>query len=99
MRLYLISVYLHPDHVQKELEQILSAWRGIEKKSDRVVIGGDFNHADVKCPETWKKLLTTLCVVDVHPTLATYLHAGGSSALDRYLVSEEWSVLQDGTLK
>ncbi len=62
---YLISVYLHPDHVQKELEQILSVWRGVEKKSGKVVIGGDFNHADVKCPEIWKKLLEvtdhTLC--------------------------------------
>ena len=89
---YLISVYvyLHSDHVQKELEQILSVWRGVDKKSDKVVSGGDFNHADVKCPDIWKKLLTTLCTVDVHPTLATYLHAGGSSALDRYLVPEEW---------
>ena len=86
---YLISVYLHPDHVQRELEQILSAWRGVDK-SDKVVLGGDFNQADVKCPDTWKKFLTTVSAVDVHPTLATYLYAGGSSALDRYLVPEDW---------
>ena len=29
-------------------------------------------------------------VVDVHPTLATYLFSGGTSALDRILVPEEW---------
>ena len=50
---YLISVYLHPEHVQSELEQIVSAWRCVEKKSDQVVLGGDFNQADVKCPDAW----------------------------------------------
>ena len=43
-----------------------------------------------KSGRSYLKLLTTLCVVDVRPTLATYLHARGSSALDRYLVPEEW---------
>ncbi len=87
---YLISVYLHPDHVQKELQQILSAWRCVDKKSDKVVLRGDFNQADVKCPDTWKKFLTLVCAVAVRPTLATCLYAGGSSALDRYLVPEDW---------
>ena len=87
---YLISIYLHPDHVQNELEQIISAWRNVEKNSDKVVLGGDFNQADVKCPETWKKILTLFCAVDVHPMLATYLYTGGSSALDRFLVPEDW---------
>ena len=36
---YLISVYLHPDHVQSELEHIISVWRDTEKKSDKIVIG------------------------------------------------------------
>ena len=48
---YLLSVYLHPDHVQSELEQIISSRRNAEKKSDRFVICGDFNQADIKCPE------------------------------------------------
>ena len=87
---YLISIYLHPDHVQNELEQIISAWRNVEKNSDKVVLGGDFNQADVKCPETWKKFLMLFCAVDVHPMLATYLYTGGSSALDRFLVPEDW---------
>ena len=85
---YLISVYLHPDHVQ--LEHIINAWRNIEKKSDKIVIGGDFNQADVKCPETWKRFLALFTAIDVHPLLATYLFAGGSSALDRFLVPEDW---------
>ena len=37
---YLVSVYLHPDSVHCELEQIINAWRNIEKKSDKIVIGG-----------------------------------------------------------
>lgn len=34
--------------------------------------------------------MTLFCAVDVHPTLATYLYTGGSSALDRFLVPEDW---------
>ncbi len=45
---------------------------GVEKKSHEVVVAGDFNHADEKCPMVWKRLLSTLKVFDVHPTLATY---------------------------
>ena len=51
---------------------------------------GDFNHADDKCPEVWKRWLSTFRAVDVHPSLATYLHFGGTSALDRCLVPEDW---------
>ena len=67
-----------------------SFWRGVEKKTDKIVLGRDFNQADVKCPEVWKKFLAVFYGVDVHPTLATYLHAGGSSALDRFIVPEDW---------
>ena len=87
---YILSVYLHPDHVQSELEQIISSWRNAEKKSDRFVICGDFNQADIKCPELWRKFLSVFTVIDVYPTLATYLCTGGTSALDRMLVPEEW---------
>ena len=62
---YLLSVYLHPDHVQSELEHIISSWRNVEKRSDKVVIGGDFNQADVKCPEIWKKFLALFTAVDL----------------------------------
>ena len=37
---YLISIYLHPDFVSRELEQIIHAWRNTEKKSDKIVMGG-----------------------------------------------------------
>ena len=87
---YLVSVYLRPDSVHRELEQIIHAWRNTEKKSDKIVIGGDFNQADTKCPELWKKFLSLFSVVDVHPTFATYLFSGGTSALDRCLVPEDW---------
>ena len=80
---YVLSVYLHPDQVKKEIEDIPNAWRNVEKKSDKIVIAGGFNQADVKCPLLWKRWLTTFKVMDVHPSLATYLHAGGTSALDR----------------
>ena len=76
---YLLCVYLHPDHVKKEIEDILNA-----------LIAGDFNHADEKCPMVWKRWVTAFKAIDVHPTLATYLHSGGSTALDRCLVPEDW---------
>ena len=87
---YLVSIYLHPDSVSRELEQIIHAWRNTEKKSDKIVMGGDFNQADIKCPELWKKFLSLFSFVDVHPTLATFLFSGGTSALDRWLVPEDW---------
>ena len=62
----------------------------IKKKSEKIVIGGNFNQADTKCPKLWKKFLSLFSVVDVHPTLATYLFSGGTSALDRCLVPEDW---------
>ena len=37
---YLISIYLHPDFVSRELEQIIHARRNTEKKSDKIVMGG-----------------------------------------------------------
>ena len=37
---YLISIYLHPDFVSRELEQIIHAWRNTEKKSGKIVMGG-----------------------------------------------------------
>ncbi len=29
---YLISVYLHPDHVKKELDEVLNVWRELKRK-------------------------------------------------------------------
>ena len=87
---YLISVYLHPDHVKKELEDILNAWRNVEKKSQKVVVAGDFNHVDEHHPDLWNRWLSTIKAFDVHPTLVTYTHARGLSPLDRCLVPEEW---------
>ena len=43
-----------------------------------------------KFPDFWKRWMTTFRVVDVHPSLATYLHSGGTSALDTCLVPEDW---------
>ena len=43
---YLISVYLHPNNTQLELSAILRAWKNIDHPTDKVVIAGDFNHAD-----------------------------------------------------
>ena len=87
---YLISVYLHPNNTQQELSAILRAWKNIDHPTDKVVIAGDFNHADEKCPETWRQFLRAFQLIDVHPTLATYHFAGKTFPLDRYLVPESW---------
>ena len=87
---YLISVYLHPNNTQQELSAILRAWKNIDHPTDKVVIAGDFNHADEKCPETWRQFLRAFQLIDVHPTLATYHFAGKTFPLDRCLVPESW---------
>ena len=70
---YLISVYLHPNNTQLELSAILRAWKNIDHPTDKVVIAGDFNHADEKCPETWRQFLRAFQLIDVHPTLHGHL--------------------------
>ena len=87
---YLISVCLRPNNTQQELSAILRAWKNIDHPTDKVVIAGDFNHADEKCPETWRQFLRAFQLIDVHPTLATYHFAGKTFPLDRYLVPESW---------
>ena len=87
---YLISVYLHPDHAQSELEHIINAWRNIEKKSDKIVIGGALIKQMSNVLRPGKDSLHCLRLSMCAPLLATYLFAGGSSALDRFLVPEDW---------
>ncbi len=43
---YLMSVYLHPKRCKCELEDVLTEWRKVDKKSERVVVAGDFNNID-----------------------------------------------------
>ena len=87
---YLLSVYLHPEQVRQDLLSILSAWERYEKIEAGILVAGDFNRADEKYPELWRRWLDTFQVFDVHPTLRTYRHPGGTSNLDRCLVPEEW---------
>ena len=55
---YLLSVYLHRIMLRKK-EEVLAAWHDVENKSDRVVIAGDFNHADVSTAR-WNPEVRTL---------------------------------------
>ena len=87
---YLLSVYLHPNNTKRELAQVITAWQNIDQKTDRVLIAGDFNHADEKCPDMWSQFLRVFRVFDVHPTLATYHFVEKTFALDRCLVPEDW---------
>ena len=87
---YLLSVYLHPDRVRQDLRALISAWENFDRVNARVLVTGDFNRADERCPDDWNKWLDLLQVFDVCPTLGTYRHPGGISPLDRCLVPEEW---------
>ena len=74
---YILSVYLRPDSVRQDLLLLLDAWETFARNDVRVVVAGDFNRADQRCPELWKKWLNALQVYDVNPTLGTFRHPGG----------------------
>ena len=69
---------------------MLGAWERLDKINARVLVAGDFNRTDERFPSDWKRWLAFLQVFDVHPSLDAYRHPGGTSALDRCLVPEDW---------
>ena len=53
-------------------------------------MGGDFNQADVNCPDLWNELLVLAQVLDTYPQLNTFEGPTGRSALDRILCPTEY---------
>ena len=87
---YLVSVYLHPDHVREDLREFVRAWTQFEKVTSRAIICGDFNRADRVDQEGWDLLLSRTAACDVAPDLVTYVSTQTDSNLDRCLISEDW---------
>ena len=87
-KFYVISVYIHPDNRNGDMEAMLRAWRFLEKKSEYTFLAGDFNGIDKHNPQLWEKFLLQFQCSDVYPELATFRHARGVSCLDRGLVPD-----------
>ena len=45
-KFYVISVYIHPDNRNGDMEALLRAWRFLDKKSEYTFLAGDFNGID-----------------------------------------------------
>ena len=87
-KFYVISVYIHPDNRNGDMEALLRAWRLLDKKSEYTFLAGDFNGIDKHNPQLWEKFLLQFQCSDVYPELATFRHARGVSCLDRGLVPD-----------
>ena len=87
-KFYVISVYIHPDNRNGDMEALLRAWRFLEEKSEYTFLAGDFNGIDKHSPQLWDKFLLQFQCSDVYPDLATFRHARGVSCLDRGLVPD-----------
>ena len=87
-KFYVISVYIHPDNRNGDMEALLRAWRFLEKKSEYTFLAGDFNGIDKHNPQLWDNFLLQFQCSDVYPDLATFRHARGVSCLDRGLVPD-----------
>ena len=83
--MWIMSIYLRPEATRVEFEYLLAQLQHI--KDDPVFLCGDFNRADVKFPDLWR-LLEDSGLHDVAPSLSTFFHPGGASALDRFLIQD-----------
>ena len=84
----LVSVYIHPERRKHDAEALLRAWRRLDRTNQFVFLTGDFNGIDTHLPDIWQQILLQFECADVNPSLNTYRHPGGWSALDRCLVPE-----------
>ena len=87
---YLVSVYLHPDSKERDLEKLMQEWTRLEKDTARAIFVGDFNRTDEAYPTLWNSFLSATGCTDVDPKLVTYYSQTTSSALDRCLLPAEW---------
>ena len=73
---------------RQDAEALLRAWRRLDRTNQFVFLTGDFNGIDTHLPDIWQQILLQFECADVNPSLNTYRHPGGWSALDRCLVPE-----------
>ena len=84
-KIRIISVYLHPDNVQENLQILIKYLNTIDLR-DWTILAGDFNRADEQCSKLWHQLTEEYGLTDSHPTLPTFRTAHGESCLDRILL-------------
>ena len=60
----------------------------LDRANHYVFLAGDFNCIDTHFSDTWQQILLQFECTDVNPSLSTYRHPGGWSALDRCLAPE-----------
>ena len=84
-RIRIISVYLHPDNVQENLQALIKYLNTIDLR-DWTILAGDFNRADEQCSKLWHQLTEEYGLTDSHPTLLTFRTAHSESCLDRILL-------------
>ena len=84
-KIRIISVYLHPDNVQENLQILIKYLNTIDLR-DWTILAGDFNRADEQCSKLWHQLTEEYGLTDSHPTLPTFRTAHSESCLDRILL-------------
>ena len=84
-KIRIISVYLHPDNVQENLQALIKYLNTIDLR-DWTILAGDFNRADEQCSKLWHQLTEEYGLTDSHPTLPTFRTAHSESCLDRILL-------------
>lgn len=85
--LWLVSWYSRPDARITEAQFFSHQLETLTEAPK--VIGADINRLDEKFVYEWPNILQTHVLTDIDPTLPTYLHSGGSSNLDRVLISSD----------
>ena len=89
-KIRIISVYLHPDNVQENLQVLIKYLNTIDLR-DWTILAGDFNRADEQCSKLWHQLTEEYGLTDSHPTLPTFRTAHSESCLDRILLPTAFS--------
>ena len=85
----ILSVYLHPTTKVNELRELVT-WAKNSRIDFPLYLGGDFNQADVSCPDLWQELLIHAHVTDTCPWLQTFEGPNRRSALDRILCPTDY---------
>ena len=85
----ILSVYLHPTTKVNELRELVM-WARNSRIDFPLYLGGDFNQADVSCPDLWQDLLIQAHVTDICPQIQTFEGPNGKSALDRILCPTDY---------
>ena len=89
-KIRIISVYLHPDNVQENLQALIKYLNTIDLR-EWTILAGDFNRADEQCSKLWHQLTEEYGLTDSHPKLPTFRTAHSESCLDRILLPTAFS--------